>query len=172
MLWLRQQGHHVVGIDLSVAALEQFCEQQSIEVVREQDGQLTVFRSDGWTLYAGDFFKLSPDHLDRIDRVYDRAAVIALPPLQRKKYAAHMMSILPSAAEIFVITITYDQSKMEGPPFSVSDEELQALFGEHYQISVVQSVSGPDQVGNLGARGVDTLREACVVLKPKVSLET
>ncbi len=172
MQWLYERGHHIVGIDLSVAALEQFCKQQSIAAVCERDGDLTVFRAPGWTLFAGDFFKLSKAHLHQVCCVYDRAALIALPPPMREKYAGHMMSILPNDAKIFAVTITYDQAKMKGPPFSVSDEELQQLYGERYRVTLVQSDSGADRVGNLASRGVDTLRDACLLLQPKVSRET
>ncbi len=172
MQWLHEQGHHIVGIDLSVSALEQFCEQQSIAAVCERDGELTVFRAPGWTLFAGDFFTLSRAQVNRVSVVYDRAALIALPPPMREKYAVHMKSILPNDAKIFAVTIAYDQSKMKGPPFSVPDDEVRQLYGDCYQITVVQSDSGADRVGNLGRRGVDSLRETCLLLQPKVRHET
>ena len=167
MLWLHQQGHPIVGIDLSISAIKDFCKQQSIEATCERDGELTVFRAPGWTLYAGDFFKLTTAHLARVGRVYDRAALIALPPAMRTKYAAHCHSILPGGAEIFLLTISYDQALMKGPPFSVADDEVQALYSD-YDIRVLQSASGADLVGNLKQRGLDTLTDSCFLLRPKV----
>ena len=169
--WLRDRGHHVVGVDLSVMAIQNFCKQQSIDAVCERDGELTVFRALGWTLYAGDFFKLSHSHLTRVSAVYDRAALIALPESMRRKYVAHMRSILPGGAEIFLITIAYDQDLMKGPPFSVSDNEVQQLY-RGYNIRTLQSDTGPEQVGNLKERGLDTLTETCFLLQPQVDQET
>lgn len=172
MQWLHESGHHVIGIDLSVTALEQFCEQQSIDATCERDGPLTVFRAPGWTLYAGDFFKLEPDQLNRVSRVYDRAALIALPESMRADYARHLRNLLPSGTEIFAITITYDETQMDGPPFSVSEAEFQELFSSGYEIRVLQSESGPEQLGNLAARGLTTLRETSYLLSPKALPES
>lgn len=172
MRWLSDYGHHVIGIDLSVTALQDFCKQQSIDAVCERDGELTVFRAPGWTLYAGDFFKLQAEQIARVGRVYDRAALIALPAAMRTSYAAHLQKILPGGSEIFAITIAYDQGKMKGPPFSVPENEVQDLYNSAFDVSVLESRSGPDQVGNLGARGLDTLTESCFLLRPKVAAET
>ena len=166
MLWLHQQGHHIVGIDLSVSAIQTFCKQQSIEATCERDGALTVFRAPGWTLYAGDFFKLTGEHLTRVGRVYDRAALIALPEPMRAKYAAHCQAIIPGGTEIFLLTISYDQDLMKGPPFSVTDSEVHELYSG-YDIQVLQSQSGADLVGNLKQRGLGTLTDSCFLLQPK-----
>ena len=172
MQWLRDYGHHIIGIDLSVTALQEFCKQQSIDAVCERDGDLTVFRAPGWTLYAGDFFKLQAAHIGRVSRVYDRAALIALPPQMRGTYASHLQSILPGGSEIFAITIAYDQKMMKGPPFSVSDDELLDHYEQAYDVQTLASASGPDQLGNLAARGLDALTESCFLLRPKVAPET
>ena len=172
MQWLRDFGHHVIGIDLSVTALHDFCKQQSIDAVCERDGELTVFRAPGWTLYAGDFFKLKSAQIGRVSRVYDRAALIALPPDMRKSYASHLQEILPGGSEIFAITIAYDQEMMKGPPFSVSDNEVLGHYVDAYDVQTLESASGPDQVGNLGARGLETLTETCFLLRPKEASET
>ena len=171
MRWLHEQGHHIIGIDLSAAAIREFCKQQSIEAVCERDGELTVFRAPGWTLYAGDFFKLNESHLQRVSRVYDRAALIALPEPERKKYVRQLQRILPGGTEILVITISYDQSVMKGPPFSVTNDELENLYAG-YNIQLLQAESGPESLGNLKERGLDALTESCFLLQPQVDLET
>ena len=172
MMWLHEYGHHVIGIDLSISALEEFCKQQSIDAVCERDGDLTVFRAPGWTLYAGDFFKLQSEHLTRVSRVYDRAALIALPPLMRKSYADHLRSILPGGSEIFLITIAYDQEKMKGPPFSVPESEVRDHYEEWFEVDLLESLSGEEQLGNLRQRGLKTVSESSYVLRPKAASET
>lgn len=172
LAWLREYGHHVIGIDLSIAALRAFCKQQSIDATCERDGALTVFRAPGWMLYAGDFFKLQAEHLVRVSRVYDRAALIALPPPMRRSYADHLHKILPGGSEMLTITIAYEQDEMKGPPFSVPESEVEDLYGQDYEIKILESNSGPDQVGNLAARGLSTLTETCRLLRPNSSVET
>jgi len=171
MLWLRERGHHVIGVDLSARAIQDFCEQQSIDAVCERDDGMTVFRAPGWTLYAGDFFKLKPAHLSRVSRVYDRAALIALPEPMRVQYAAQLQSILPGGAEIFLITISYDQGKMKGPPFSVPEAEVRELFYRHYDIQVLHRADTED-TGNLARRGLESITDSCYSLQPQVERET
>ncbi len=167
MQWLRDYGHHIIGIDLSVSALQKFCEQQSIDATCERDGELTVFRAPGWTLYAGDFFKLQKSHIAPTCRVYDRAALIALPPRMRESYAAHLREILPGGSEILIITIDYDQQQMKGPPFSVSNAEVHTHFADAFDIVQLESASGPEQLGSLKKRGLDKLTETCSLLQPR-----
>ena len=54
---------------------------------------------------------------------------------------------------------------MKGPPFSVPDETLRKLLGDGFEISQFAHYSGPECVGNLAARGLDTLDERAYLLK-------
>ena len=65
--------------------------------------------------------------------VYDRAALIALPPELRSKYVAHLKQVLPGAAQL-LLTIEYPQERMDGPPFSVGLAEVRRLYGDGYEI--------------------------------------
>ena len=60
--------------------------------------------------------------------VYDRAALIALPPEQRADYVAHLDRLLPGARRTLLVTLQYPQEQMQGPPFSVAEREVRALF--------------------------------------------
>lgn len=134
MLWLREQGHPVLGVELSEKALVDFCRDNALEHQRRQHGPFVEFRAEGLRLLAGDFFALSAEELDGICAVYDRASLIALPPEMRHDYARKMQALLPSGAHILLITMQYEEGAMEGPPFSVSDAEVQALYGEGFEI--------------------------------------
>src|SRR5690606_595330 len=82
----------------------------------------------GYTLYCGDVFLLNAEAVSHVQAVYDRAALIALPPPMRERYVAHLRTILPAGWRMLLVTLEYDQSKMDGPPFSVSANEVQRLF--------------------------------------------
>jgi len=45
------------------------------------------------------------------------------------------------AAPQLLITLNYDQSKKDGPPFSINGEQLQQYYGNHYQICELASES-------------------------------
>ena len=103
----------------------------------------TVTSSPGWRRYrvdeievwCGDFFDLTPELLDDIGAVYDRAALIALPPAQRARYADHLDALLPAAVPRLLVTLEYDQGLRPGPPFSVLAQEVEALFGGRHRVS-------------------------------------
>lgn len=128
MHWLHHQGHPVVGAELSRAALESFLGEHQLIASWQPAGALEVARAPGYTLYCGDFFSLTADAVRPVRAVYDRAALIALPPPMRERYVAHLRSILPTGWRLLLITLEYDQSKMDGPPFSVDADEVQRLF--------------------------------------------
>jgi thiopurine S-methyltransferase len=128
MLWLVQQGYEVIGHELSVLACHAFFEENGISVEYVQEEKFTVFKSPGITLFAGDFFKLDKTLLANVDAVYDRAALIALPSDMRKKYVNQLRNLIPPLTPIFLITTDYPQEDMQGPPFSVGEAEVHALF--------------------------------------------
>ena len=70
--------------------------------------------------------------------LYDRAALIALPPLMRAQYTEHLNAWLPSGCRGLMIALDYEQAQKAGPPFAVTDEEVQLLLGEHWALQVLQ----------------------------------
>ena len=59
---------------------------------------------------------------------YDRAALVALPAEMRARYARHVYGQLGAGWRGLLITLDYPQAEMEGPPFSVPDDEVQRLY--------------------------------------------
>ena len=110
-------------------------------------------------LWCGDWFDLRPGDLERARLVYDRAALIALPQAMRGDYAAHLAALLQPRAQVFLISMDYDERKMKGPPFSVPEAEVRRLFAADFAIDIITQSSGPDIVGNLADRGLDSLNE-------------
>lgn len=122
MLWLREQGHTVTGVELSDNALAQFIQENSLPVTRSNAG----YHGDGWNLVAGDWFELElPEPMPAF---YDRAALIALPPAMRAAYVEKLLAVLSPGATGLLITLEYRQSDMNGPPFSVLADEVLSLF--------------------------------------------
>ncbi|MDD9811799.1 MAG: thiopurine S-methyltransferase [Gammaproteobacteria bacterium] len=110
-------------------------------------------------LWCGDWFDLRPGDLERARLVYDRAALIALPQPMRGDYAAHLAALLQPRAQVFLISMDYDERQMKGPPFSVPEAEVRRLFAADFAIDIITQSSGPDIVGNLADRGLDSLNE-------------
>jgi thiopurine S-methyltransferase len=134
MLWLREQGHPVLGIELSGKAVKAFFEENNLSAEVERGERFTTYRSEGLRLLVGDFFALTPEDMGAVRAVYDRASLIALPPEMRRDYARHMAKLLPVGASILLVTMEYPAGAIDGPPFSVSEEEVHALFDGHFEV--------------------------------------
>lgn len=137
LLWLAGRGHQVLGVELSEKAVEDFFLEQQLQPQVSEQGDFKVYRAGAIQLWCGDFFALSANDVADCTALYDRAAVIALPPAMRERYAAHLQSILPACRGLLV-TLDYDQSQMPGPPFSVDDAEVQRLLGSAWRVEMLE----------------------------------
>ena len=52
----------------------------------------------------------------------------------RSDYAQKMAKLLRPGAHILLIIMQYEEGLLEGPPFSVEDEEVRGLFTEHFTV--------------------------------------
>ena len=129
--WLLAQGYHVIGAELSALAIDQLFEDLGVTPVTTQNGPLKHVSADSIDIYVGNIFDLTQDILGPIDATYDRAALVAFPAKMRTRYAAHLATITHKAPQM-VITFQYDQSLMDGPPFSVTEDEIRSLYGAIY----------------------------------------
>ena len=142
MRWLRAQGFKVAGAELSRLAVEQFFAERGLVPAISRRGQMECFEADDITLFVGDIFDLDPTTLGPVDAVYDRAALVALPGGLRECYAAHLIT-LTGAAPYLLVTFEYDQTPQLGPPFSITEADVQALYGVIYQIDRIETREVP-----------------------------
>jgi thiopurine S-methyltransferase len=124
MAWLKEQGHRVLGVELSRRAVEDFFREQALPVQVSEQGAFEVWRSDHIEVWCGDFFALQAQDVADCMGLYDRAAAIALPPEMRARYMAHLEQVLPMGCKGLLLTMDYDQQLLAGPPFSVPDDEV------------------------------------------------
>jgi thiopurine S-methyltransferase len=151
MTYLRSLGYEVVGVELSpIAAAAYFSEHEKTPVVTQPEKSVACYEADGITILCGDFFDVTPDVLGPVHAAYDRAALVALPPETRKRYAAHLASVMPPGAPVLLVTFDYPQAEMSGPPFSVPQTEVEQLFRQHFDIVLVEDEDGFDTSGKNG----------------------
>lgn len=138
LVWLRAQGHRVLGIELSRLAVEQFFAGHGLRATTHESRHGTHFVADGIELICGDAFALDAEALADCDAVYDRAALIALPPELRQRYIGELYAQLPIGCRGLLITLEYPQQQKAGPPFSVEEAEVRALYGRDWTLSVLE----------------------------------
>ena len=79
LLWLEERGHHVTGVELSAIAVQAFFADHDLAYTRTPVGELERYdaQSRNVSIYCGDYFQFTES---AFDAVYDRAALIAMPP--------------------------------------------------------------------------------------------
>lgn len=138
LMWLASQGLRVLGVELSEQAVEAFFSEQNLTPRITERGVFKVYQADSIEIWCGDFFALDAEVLADCVALYDRAALIALPPLMRAQYTDHLNTWLPAGCQGLLITLDYEQAQKAGPPFAVTDEEVKLLLGEHWTLQVLQ----------------------------------
>ncbi|NWA81842.1 thiopurine S-methyltransferase [Pseudomonas sp. D2002] len=138
LMWLASAGYRVLGVELSEQAVEAFFSEQGLVPRVSQRGVFKVYQADQIELWCGDFFALGADAVADCAALYDRAALIALPPLMRAQYAGHLNTVLRPGCRGLLITLDYDQTQKAGPPFAVTDEEVRVLLESHWAAQVLE----------------------------------
>jgi thiopurine S-methyltransferase len=161
--YLLEKGYRVIGAELSDKAVtDLFASLNRQPVVtdwqggkRYQHGDLCVFQGDIFLLKSGDI--AAPD------AIYDRAALIALPEAMRARYARHLLTITDKSPQL-LITLEYDQQEMDGPPFSVGEPQIKALYGADYSVASLSRKMILDHEPVFRERGLTALYENAFLL--------
>lgn len=159
--WFLARGHRVCGAELSEIAIRQLFEDLGVVPEIKPMGKLTRYAAQELDIFVGDIFEMTPETLGPVDAVYDRAALVALPDTMRARYAEHLMAITGTAPQI-LITFTYDQAVMDGPPFSITQGEVQRHYAEAYTPAALAT---RDVVG--GLKGIAPAIETIWQLAPR-----
>ena len=140
--WLMSEGYRVVGAELSEKAVAQLFDALGVEPEVSAAGGFALYSAPNVEIFVGDIFDLSAGALGPVDATYDRAALVALPFEMRRRYAPHLVEITAAAPQ-FLICFEYDQDQMPGPPFSVPGDEVQAHYGDAYDVALIESREVP-----------------------------
>lgn len=167
MLWLAQQGHSVIGVELSEIACKAFFEENNLSYTQQDLGPYVSYANENITLLAGDFYHLTPNLIGDIDLIYDRAALVALPETMRQNYANKLMELSSPHTKIFLISFVYEPSQMQGPPFSVPLETITSLFESEFSIELLEQEKVDKPSKHLQDKGLQEAEELVVKLDKK-----
>lgn len=126
--WLAGCGFDVIGFELSELATQAFFREHDLEPKIEEVDAFLRFSVSGMTIYCGDFFQASLATCAPCDAVYDRAALIALSPTQRKPYLDVLRSLCRAETSGLLISVEYPTGAVTAPPFSISRSEIEARY--------------------------------------------
>ena len=139
MIWLLEHGYQVTGIEISGVAVDDFFKENNIACRITELPGAKLYISERLSIYCADFFSVELTKSPRIDAVYDRASLIALPQDMRPDYVKRLTNLLAEGTRSLLLTLDYPQQQMSGPPFSVTPDEVDRLFSEKYEIEHLHS---------------------------------
>lgn len=165
MVWLSVRGYRVVGSELSsLAVAEFFGEQQRTDVEIEDRGPFRRHRAGAFEIFEGDALQLTPELLGPVQAAYDRAALVALPPSMRGHYAQHFATLMPTASRTLLVAFEYEQTIKDGPPFSVTPDEVVTLYSDTFRVEELERVDIIGESPKFAAAGLDALYEVAYSL--------
>lgn len=146
LLWLAEQGHTVLGVELSPIAIRAFFRENRIQASRRQVGKFTLWEHGRIGILCGDIFQLTAADLGDIAAVFDRASLTALPDEIRGAYIDQLRNILPADCKMLLLTTEEpEEGETQGQPFAVADE-IASLYASAFDIELshVESIFEPD----------------------------
>lgn len=134
--WFLSNGYKVVGAELSEIAIIELFDELDLTPKVTAIKNLKHYSAENIDIFVGDLFDLTLDILGQIDAVYDRAALVALPLDIRIRYTKHLRQITDNAQQL-LLTLEYDQSTRNGPPFSVTKSEVESHYNDAFKMNVL-----------------------------------
>ncbi len=159
MWWLHEQGYNVIGIELSEIAAKSFFDEAGKRACKIKHGDFVSWKYANVEILCGDYFDLNADVLGKVDAVFDRAALIALPSEMRTNYVDQLGLLLQPGTRGVLVTLEYPQNEMTGPPFSVTEQEVRKLYARDFQLDLIEDHDAFEENSRFRDRGLMVLRE-------------
>ena len=159
MIWLMERHSLVIGIEISEIAVKTFFKENNLNFTTTQFENYSRFSAEGVLIYCGDIFNIPLPQIAICDCIYDRAALIALSPLDRKHYESLLLTMTKRAGKMLLITVDYDIELISPPPYVIPKEEVEEIYASHWTLT--RLVTQPTDV-----KGI-TGKEVCYKLEKK-----
>jgi thiopurine S-methyltransferase len=158
--WVLSQGFNVVGAELNESAVQQLFAELGVEPIITNEAPFIKYQCDELSVYVGDIFSLTDNQLGRVDAVYDRAALVALPEPMRTRYTQHLVAITHTSPQL-LITFDYQSEVEIGPPFAIGFELVSTYYQPAYEVKLLEQKPVESGVKGLPAN------ENAFLLKPR-----
>lgn len=148
MSWFAELGHAVVGIEASAIPIKEFFSenkfQYSVEDIEHIPGQLYKAEGLDIKIYCCDMFDFTKDLESEFDAIWDRGALGAINPDDRRQYATLMSSLMTSDCR-YIACVNYygDKAREEaglppdGAPHNIPLDQVQEVFASLCQVELL-----------------------------------
>lgn len=165
MVWLADQGHHVIGVELSEIAVDQFYDERGVVPRTETSDGFLIKSAGPYELWCGDMLSLSSSATQNVSAIYDRASLVALPPAIQPRFAEKLATLVKPGTKGLLIALDYDLTELAGPPFATPPGTVSAIFERDFTLRTLATRDGLAQSQNLKKRGATRLDETVYLLE-------
>ena len=165
--WLQQSGYASVGVECSELAVEQFFSEHDLAYSKATRENHVSYKSDKLEILLADFFSLQAEDIGDFTDIFDRASLIALPEDMRRQYVNKITGLQRRGTRTLLITLTYPETQMDGPPFSVTEEEVNELYSDQFSIDKLAAKNILEDEPRFKDRGLTSLTETAYKLTKK-----
>lgn len=146
MLWLADQGHAVIGVEVAKKAIENFFLENNlsftVEIVKMAAESEPVDKykcnEKDITIFCCNLFSVTEDDVGgRFDAIWDRGSLSAVAPAfndNGKRYTKKMRSLLASDGNYMLESHYYEVDRGTRPPACISEELRNEIYGEDFTI--------------------------------------
>ena len=146
--WLHQQGHRVIGVELSHIAIAAFFAERGLQPQRQRLGRFQRYWAGTLELWCGDLFDLRREDLGDVAAVYDCAALTALPAASRGHYVRQLSSLLGVGGQMLLLTTesSDDLAEASSAGLPVADSATTAEAGTAWSATALAQHSPDPEV--------------------------
>lgn len=140
LLWLANQGHNVIGVEISDIAINAFFGENNLKYEKETNNGFDSYiaKNASIAIYCGDYFKFN---ICGLDALYDRGSLVAVEPSMRLKYIEHTKSLLHKLAYRFIISLDYEEGYVQGPPHPLKAAEVLSFWSDLKEVSSYNDIA-------------------------------
>lgn len=138
MIFLRDAGHDILGVELSETAIIEFFAENKMNPEKLSLGQMTSYYCDGIKIIHGNLFDIPANALNECKYIYDRASIVALPRMMREQYAEFLLRN-SEIRQGLLVAMSFDDEEL-GPPFSIPKADLYDLFHGQAELTELKTI--------------------------------
>jgi thiopurine S-methyltransferase len=164
LAWLADRGHPVLGVEFVEQAARAFFAERGVEPQVGRAGPHLSLSTGGVTIVVADFFAVDPALVGRFPAVWDRAALIAVPPEQQRPYLERLRALVADDGR--VLLVTYDHDLPGGPPYPVSGGDVERLSAGLFTPEPLEDEDILAEEPRFRERGATRIHERLYLLRP------